>query len=165
MKRLLGFSYVEMVFAVAMLAVLASVATPYLQKNIQRKKEVELKQSLREIRTAIDAYKAASDAGKIEKILNDSGYPKTLDDLTNGVPDMTDPQKKKLRFLRKIPVDPMYQGNQRYQKIDDAIKASDTWGKRSYESDASDPKEGRDVFDVYSLSPGVGLNGVPYAQW
>ena len=68
-----GFSYVEMVFAVAMLAVLALAATPYLEKNIQRKKELELKQSLREIRTAIDAYKAAYDAGKMTKAIGDSG--------------------------------------------------------------------------------------------
>lgn len=164
MKRFFGFSYVEMVFAVAMLAVLATTATPYLQKNIQRKKEIELKQNLREIRTAIDAYKAAADGGKIEKLLNDSGYPKSLDDLVNGVVDVTDPAKKKLRFLRKVPIDPMYRASE-YTQDAASLRASDTWGKRSYESDADNPKEGKDIFDVYSLSPEIGLNGVPYAQW
>lgn len=164
--RMLGFSYVEMVFAVAMLAMLAAVATPYLEKHQQRKKETELKQSLREIRTAIDAYKAAYDKGKFTKLAGESGYPKQLEDLVNGVEDVTDPQKKKLRFLRRIPIDPMYA--RILNSINDpknSVNPADTWGKRSYDSDADAPKEGRDVFDVYSHSPDIGLNGVPYAQW
>ena len=91
-----GFSYIELIFAVAILALLATAATPYLEKTIQRKKEAELRENLRELRTAIDAYKAASDAGKISKNVGDSGYPKHLDDLVNGVIDITSPQKQKL---------------------------------------------------------------------
>lgn len=162
-QRLNGFSYVEMVFAVAMLALLATAATPYLEKNIQRKKETELKQNLREIRMAIDAYKLAYDQGKLAKVVGESGYPKQLEDLVNGVEDVTDPEKKKIRFLRRIPVDPMYIHQSSRTVI--ALNPADTWGKRSYDSDADAPREGRDVFDVYSYSTELGLNGVPYAQW
>lgn len=157
-----GFSYVEMVFAVAMLALLAAVATPYLEKNIQRKKESELKQNLREIRLAIDNYKSAADAGKIQKRIGDSGYPPRLQDLVEGVDDIKNPNKTKLRFLRKIPVDPMYPVK---MENDRPILPEETWGKRSYASDADSPREGEDVYDVYSTSTQIGNNGVPYAQW
>jgi general secretion pathway protein G len=158
-----GFSYVELMFSIAILALLAAAATPYLEKTVQRKKESELRENLREIRSAIDAYKAASDQGKIQKSVGDSGYPKNLDELVLGVPDQTDVQKKTLRFLRKLPADPMY-------AIDDSTLQQDispinTWGKRSYDSDADSPQEGADVFDVYSYSTQKGLNGIPYQQW
>lgn len=157
-----GFSYVEMVFAVAMLALLAAVATPYLEKNIQRKKESELKLNLREMRTAIDRYKDAADAGKIQKRVGDSGYPHRLQDLVDGVDDISSPNKTKLRFLRKIPVDPMYPVQ---AQNDSPVAPEDTWGKRSYASDADNPREGEDVYDVYSTSTQIGNNGVAYAQW
>ncbi|MES1988207.1 MAG: type II secretion system protein [Pseudomonadota bacterium] len=163
-KKVYGFSYVELVFVIAILALLAAVATPYLEKNIQRKKELELKQNLREIRIAIDEYKAASDQGKVKKSIGDSGYPHHLEDLVIGVEDITDPQKKKLRFLRRLPADPMYPKNQ-HLSSNDEINPADTWGKRSYISDAENPREGDDVYDIYSLSSDVGLNGVSYAQW
>ena len=157
-----GFSYIELVFSVAILALLATAATPYLEKTIQRKKEAQLHENLREIRTAIDAYKAASDAGKIAKNIGDSGYPKQLEDLAKGVTDITDPQKKKLRFLRSVPADPMFTAtsNNSQQILPEA-----TWGKRSYDSDDTNPREGADVFDVYSLNAQAGLNGVPYQKW
>ncbi|NOU25055.1 MAG: type II secretion system protein [Methylotenera sp.] len=157
-----GFSYVELVFVIAILAVLASVAVPYLEKNIQRKKESELKQNLRQIRAAIDEYKVSADQGKIKKSIGDSGYPHNLEDLVNGVEDITDPQKKKLRFLRNIPADPMFT---RSVALKNELAPADTWGKRSYSSDADNPREGDDVFDVYSLSSEIGLNGIPYGQW
>lgn len=161
-KKIKGFSYVEMVFAVAMLALLAAVATPYLEKNIQRKKELELRQNLRQIRTALDEYKAATDQGKIQKSIGDSGYPHRLEDLVAGVENITDPQKKKLRFLRQIPADPMYPQNLHSGR---SINPEDTWGKRSYDSDADNPREGSDVYDVYSLSADIGMNGIPYGRW
>jgi general secretion pathway protein G len=158
-----GFSYVELMFSVAILALLAAAATPYLEKTIQRKKESELREHLRDIRSAIDAYKKASDAGKIQKNIGDSGYPKSLDELVIGVPDQTDPQKKRLRFLRNLPADPMYIGDARTVQAE--LNPQDTWGKRSYDSDADNPREGDDVFDVYSFSPQKGLNGIIYQQW
>lgn len=152
-----GFSYVELMFSVAILALLAGAATPYLEKTIQRKKEAELREYLRDIRTAIDSYKSASDLGKIQKKVGDSGYPKNLEELVVGVTDITDPQKKKLRFLRSMPGDPMFIG-----KTDNP---ESTWGKRSYESDDDNPHEGADVYDVFSLSEQKGLNGIPYQKW
>ena len=161
-KKTAGFSYVEMVFAVAMLALLAAAAIPYLEKNIQRKKELELRQNLRQIRSAIDEYKIAVDQGKISKSLGDSGYPHHLEDLVKGVDDITDPQKKKLYFLRRMPADPMFP---RQSAVNNEIMPEDTWAKRSYDSDADNPREGGDVYDVYSYSKDTGLNGIPYAQW
>jgi general secretion pathway protein G len=166
-KKEYGFSYVELVFVIAILALLAAVATPYLEKNIQRKKELELKQNLREIRIALDEYKTAADQGKIQKAIGDSGYPHLLEDLVIGVNDMTDPQKKKLRFLRRLPSDPMYPKSQTTNNTspNNEINSASTWGKRSYSSDSENPREGEDVYDVYSLSTEIGLNGVPYAKW
>lgn len=161
-KKVGGFSYVELVFVIAILALLAAVATPYLEKNVQRKKELELRQNLRQIRIAIDEYKASADQGKIKKSIGDSGYPHNLEDLVIGVEDITNPKNKKLRFLRRLPVDPMYPKNLQSNKD---ISPEDTWGKRSYASDADNPREGDDVYDVYSLSTDVGLNGIPYGQW
>lgn len=160
-RRLRGFSYVELMVAVTILALLATAATPYLQKVIQRKKETELRENLREIRHAIDAYKLASDQGKIAKNVGDSGYPKRLEDLELGVPDISDPQKKMLKFIRRIPIDPLAT----IIDISKPLSPAETWGKRSYVSSADDPREGEDVFDVYSLNPQKGLNGIVYAQW
>lgn len=163
MKKARGFSYIEMVFSVAMLALLAAIATPYLEKNIQRKKETELRQNLRQIRTAIDAYKAAADAGKIKRAVGDSGYPPSLEILAEGVDDMTSPNKQKLYFIRRIPADPLFPLNN--QATERAINPADTWGKRSYASDADYPREGADVYDVYSLSNDIAINGVAYRDW
>ena len=163
MKKTRGFSYIEMVFSVAMLALLAAVATPYLEKNIQRKKETELRQNLRQIRTAIDAYKAAADAGKIKRAVGDSGYPPSLEILAEGVDDITSPNKQKLYFIRRIPADPLFPLNN--QAAESTINPADTWGKRSYASDADYPREGADVYDVYSLSTDIAINGVAYRDW
>lgn len=158
-----GFSYVELMFSIAILALLAAAATPYLEKTIQRNKESQLREHLRDIRQAIDAYKIASDAGKIQKSVGDSGYPKSLDELVIGVPDQTNPQKKRLRFLRNLPADPMYAADARTAPAE--INPQNTWGKRSYDSDADNPHAGADVFDVYSYSAQKGLNGIAYQQW
>ncbi len=167
-----GFSYIELMVSIAILALLAGSATPYLEKTIQRKKEAELRQELRQIRNALDAYKLASDQGKIQLNVGDSGYPKRLEDLVNGVVDMSDPQKRRLRFLRKLPADPMFSEAGGYGRASINNSSSslekrpeDTWGKRSYDSDAENPQEGVDVFDVYSMSEQKGLNGIPYRLW
>lgn len=152
-----GFSYIELVISVAILALLATAAVPYLEHTVKRKKESELRADLREIRTAIDAYKKAYNDGHLEQVVGESGYPKRLEDLVSGIPDAKDPQKKPLRFMRKLPADPMFTGD--YQS------PAETWGKRSFESSAEDPREGADVYDVYSLSEEKGLNGTFYRQW
>lgn len=157
MKSQAGFSYIEIVFTVAILALLATSATPYLENTILRNKEKLLRENLREIRGAIDAYKVAYDGGKVTKIIGESGYPKTLEVLEEGITDITTPDKRTIRFIRKIPADPMYEGR--------PTSAANTWAKRSYDSEADEPKEGNDVFDIYSFSIKKGLNGISYNQW
>ena len=158
-----GFTLIELVVTVAIVGVLASAVLPVLQLSLQRVKENELRTNLREIREAIDAYKKLADVenGPIKKIVGQSGYPPNLDVLVEGVVDEKDPNKHKIRFLRRIPLDPMQPANQ----VNNTNGIISNWGLRSYASDATDPREGDDVYDVYSLSKQVGINGVPYAHW
>jgi general secretion pathway protein G len=163
MNRNLGFTLIELVVTVAIMAILASAAMPLLQLSVQRSKEAELRTDLRQIRDAIDAYKKAYDEGRIElKTEGKTGYPPNLSALVEGIPDKKDPNNKnKLKFLRRIPIDPMLPNDTSTNSQD----ASKMWGLRSYESDAAHPTAGEDVYDVYSLSPLKGTNGIPYAQW
>ncbi len=143
--------------AIAILSILVIMAVPVVQLEVQRQKEGELRQDLREIRNAIDAYKHATDDGRIPRKADASGYPPRLEDLLAGVPDAKDPKGRAMYFLRRIPRDPF--------NPDPAVDAAQTWGKRSYESPPDAPSEGDDVYDVYSLAQGSGINGVPYRQW
>jgi general secretion pathway protein G len=152
-----GFTLIELVITVAIVALLASVALPVSELAVQRTKEQELRRTLRQIRDAIDMYKQASDEGRIRKSIGDSGYPKKLEDLTEGVDDQKSPKKEKIYFLRRVPRDPF--------NADPTLSAAATWGKRSYASPPDDPKEGDDVFDVFSLAQGKGINGQPYRDW
>lgn len=153
-----GFTLIEMLITVAIVAILASVAMPLTSVVEQRRKETELRQNLREIRTAIDAYKQATLEGKIALELDQSGYPPKLEILVEGVADAMNPaENKKLRFLRSLPRDPMAHDVQ--------AKSEDTWELRCYESSADAPTPGKDVFDVHSKSNEVGLNGIPYNKW
>jgi len=152
-----GFTLIELVITVAIVALLASVAAPVSELVVQRTKELTLRRSLREIREAIDNYKQASDDGRINKAVDESGYPKRLETLVEGVADQKSPKKPKIYFLRRIPRDPF--------STDPSLAAATTWGKRSYQSPADDPKEGDDVFDVFSLAPGISINGQPYRDW
>jgi general secretion pathway protein G len=152
-----GFSYIELIFTIAIIALLATAVVPYVELTVIRKKEAELSRSLRQIRTAIDDYKKTVEEGIIAVPVDASGYPPDLTVLVDGVPNAKDPQKKPIYFLRRLPRDPM--------NINSKLPADMTWGKRSYDSPSAAPREGRDVFDVYSLSEEKGLNGVPYREW
>ncbi len=153
-----GFTLIELVITVAIIGLLAMVALPMAELSVQRSKEQELRQALREIRTALDEYKRAVDEKRINQSVDKHGYPASLDELVDGVPDVSNPtSQNKIYFLRRIPRDPMNK--------DSNQSDADTWGKRSYASSADAPEEGADVFDVYSLSQGVGLNGIPYRKW
>lgn len=155
--RTTGFTLIELLITVAIVAVLASIALPLTEVAMQRSREQDLRHSLREIRTAIDAYKQAVDDGRIVKTADQSGYPPSLKTLVEGVKDAKDLEGKKIYFLRRVPRDPMADDQQG--------DPGESWGKRSYESPPDDPQEGKDVFDVYSLSDRAGLNGVPYREW
>ncbi|HZE90533.1 MAG TPA: type II secretion system protein [Rhizobacter sp.] len=151
-----GFTLVELLITVVILALLAGGAMSFADLAVKRTQEQELRTALRQIRDAIDAYKAAADANRIRKAADESGYPPSLSTLSEGVADPSSLKGKKLYFLRRLPRDPL---------ADPALPAEATWGLRSYDSDASDPQPGRDVFDVYSLSPRVSLGGRPYREW
>jgi general secretion pathway protein G len=145
-----GFTLIELLMTVAIVAILATVALPLAETTVQRGKEQELRRALREMRTAIDAYKQAFDDGAIERKVGASGYPPSLEVLVEGVRDARLPDETKIHFLRRLPKDPL---------------SGEQWGLRSYASPASDPKEGADVYDVYSRAEGAGMNGVAYREW
>ena len=153
-----GFTLIELVITVAIVGLLSSVVVPMAEIAIQRTKEREFRDALQEIRTAIDAYKQAVDDGKILADAQKSGFPPTLQALVEGVEDAKSPKHdQKMYFLRRIPRDPFFE--------DASASPEASWGKRSYVSPPDAPSEGSDVFDVYTLSTGTGLNGIPYRQW
>ncbi|HUX90491.1 MAG TPA: type II secretion system protein [Gallionellaceae bacterium] len=153
-----GFTLIELVVTVAIVGLLASLALPMTELIVKREKEQNLRLALRQIRSALDAYKQAVVEGRVKSSLLQSGYPPSLKALVEGVPDETDPDKKgKIYFMRRIPRDPMFN--------EPAEDDAETWGKRSYASSADEPQEGEDIFDVYSLSTDVGLNGINYRKW
>ncbi|MHB1215774.1 MAG: prepilin-type N-terminal cleavage/methylation domain-containing protein [Thiobacillus sp.] len=157
-QRRNGFSLIELMVTLAILALLASVAVPFAQLVQQRHKETELREALRQVRTALDAYRQSVKEGRIQKIEGGSGYPPDLDALWKGIADATQiDSAKKLYFLRRLPRDPFYP--------DAAAPPAETWGVRSYASPPDAPAAGRDVYDIYSLSAKTGLNGVPYREW
>ncbi len=151
-----GFTLIELIVTVAIIGILAAMAVPMGEVVIRRNKEHELRSALREIRSAIDAYKLSYDQGHMLKTVGASGYPPTLQVLEEGVSDAKSATSKKIFFLRKVPSDP-------FSKADS--KGYESWGLRCYNSSASEPTAGADVFDVYSLNPAVGLNGIPYKEW
>lgn len=146
-----GYTLAELVMVAAVMVILAGVALPSVKFTARRIKEMELRSALRDMRSAVDEYKRYSDTGLIPVDLGTDGYPKDLDVLVDGVA-LAGQVDKKLKLLRRIPVDPM--------------TGEAEWGLRSYQDEADATSwGGEDVFDVYSLSGAVGLNGVPYREW
>ncbi len=150
-----GFTFVELVVATAVMMILASAALPLARVSMKRAKEMELRRDLREMRTAIDKFKLAYDRNQISTLdvqFGSEGYPPSLETLVQGVAMANDQSGRKLKFLRRVPIDPM------------TGKAE--WGLRSYK-DLPDAKAwgGSDVFDVYSKSDGIALDGSKYKNW
>lgn len=155
--RRCGYTLIELLVVLAVLSVLASMAMPLAEMTVQRQKERELKRALWEIRDAIDDWRRAREQGAIPGPAGTSLYPPDLLTLTLPQPDARPGQGGvALRFLRRVPRDPF---------TDPALPAERSWGLRSFLSEAENPQPGLDVFDVYTRSEGVGLNGVPLRQW
>ncbi len=153
-----GFTLIELLVTLTILAILASVAMPLSELSVKRQKEIELKRDLRLLRSAIDEYKRAADSGRIEKSPDESGYPPDLEVLVEGVEDLKSKEfGATIKFLRRIPRDPMNENPY--------LEPEETWGLRSYESDPDNPTEGEDVFDVYSKSDEVAIDGTRYRDW
>ncbi len=152
-----GFTLIGLVVTVAIVGILASVAVPLGAITVQRAKEQELRSALRQIRGALDAYKQAVADKRVEARAGGSGYPRTLDELAIGVDDASSPSEAKIYFLRRLPRDPFYP--------DAAAPPADSWATRAASSPPDAPAEGDDVFDVYSRSEQIGLNGVAYRDW
>lgn len=152
-----AFTLIELLITLAILAILGTMAMPLVQVEVQRTREHDLRRALNEIRAALDAYKRAYDEGMVLHEANVSGYPPKLEVLVEGLENAKDPAKHKVFFLRRIPRDPM--------SDNPSLSDADTWAKRSYASEANEPAEGSDVYDVYSRSKKMGLNGQPYARW
>ena len=143
-----GLTLIELTICIAIVAVLASAALPIARFQVKREKERELRRDLWEMRDAIDRYKDAADKGAMQIKADSLGYPPDLETLVNGV----DIQDKKVKFLRKIPTDPM--------------TGNTDWGLRSNQDDAdSDSFGGQNVFDVHSKSTGTALDGTKYSTW
>ena len=152
-----GFTLVEMLVTLALIALIVAMAAPVFSMIHKRHEEAELRSDLREIRRAIDAYKEAATEHRIEVAAGASGYPPNLDVLWRGVPDITRADRRKIYFLRSLPRDPFYP--------DPRTPAAQTWATRCYDSPPDDPQPGDDIFDVHSMSPEIGTNGIPYSKW
>ena len=155
MRSARGFTFVELLIVSSILMVLASVAMPLAKVTSQRQREAELRRSLREMRTAIDKFKEAADSGQISMFdmkTGAEGYPPDLETLVEGVSVVGDASGRKLKFLRRIPIDPMTNSTE--------------WGMRSYQ-DRPDSRSwgGQNIYDVYTKSEGMALDGTKYKDW
>jgi general secretion pathway protein G len=150
-----GFTFVELVVATAVMMILASAALPIARVSMKRYREKELRYTLREIRTAIDKFKDYADTGRISTLelqFGSENYPASLEVLVEGVAMANDPTGRKLKFLRKVPIDPM-------------TGVAD-WGMRAYQDNAdSKVWGGQNVYDVYTKSEGIALDGTKYRDW
>ena len=154
-RRSRGLTYIELLVAVSVLLVIAAAVIPLARWNEKRQREEHLRGTLKILRGAIDQYHKYSEAGLIEqKDVDQKNYPRSLDELVDGVEvaDPTSPNAKKLKFLPRIPLDPM--------------TGEAEWGLRSYQDDwDSDSWGSENIYDVYSLSEGVALDGTHYKEW
>jgi len=156
-KRVLerGYSFIELVIVAAIILILASAVMPLAKVTAQRQKEAELRRCLRDMRSAIDKYKDGVDAGLIGGVdvrAGSEGYPPDLETLVEGVSVVNDQSGRKLKFLRRIPTDPM--------------TGNSEWGLRSYQDDPDSMSwGGQNVFDVYTKSTGTALDGTKYRDW
>jgi general secretion pathway protein G len=150
-----GYTFIELIVVSAIVMLLASAIMPLARVTATRQREAELRRALREIRTAIDHYKDAADAQQIASLeikVGSEGYPADLQVLVDGVAIQNDATGRKLKFLRRIPVDPMTH--------------STDWGKRSYQDDPDATRwGGQNVFDVYTKFEGTALDGTKYRDW
>ena len=146
-----GFTLIELIATITILSILVGISLPLARNSLKRDREIELRQALREMRTAIDRYKTETDNGRIENPLDTEGYPQTLESLVDGV-QLIGQAGKNIKFLRKIPIDPMTN--------------STDWGMRSYQDEpTSQSWGGQNVFDVYSKSDGIAFDGTRYRDW
>ena len=147
-----GLTLIELIIAVTILSILSLVAMPLARVQLMREKERELRSVLREMRTAIDRYKDAADRGLIEVELGTEGYPESLEVLVDGVEMVNSPEERRLKFLRRIPRDPMTN--------------STDWGTRSYQDEPdSFSTGGENVFDVFTRSEATARDGSRYSEW
>jgi len=150
-----GYSFVELLVVATLIAILASVIMPLAKVTSQRAREAELRRTLREMRTAIDKYKDAADLGQIGTLdikVGSEGYPADLQVLVDGVNAANDATGRKLKFLRRVPVDPMTHSTE--------------WGLRSYQDKPDSTRwGGQNVFDVYTTFEGTALDGTKYRDW
>lgn len=156
-RRHAAFTLIEMVITVAIVGLLATAVFPLAEIGVRRTKEHDLREALWTIREALDDYKAASDAGHIERKVGGTGYPPALDVLVEGVVDLKSPDGKMMYFLRRVPRDPFFP--------DRTVPAADTWALRSYASGPDAPRPGEDVYDIHSTSQRIALDGSRYADW
>lgn len=146
-----GLTLLELIITIAVLIILSSAALPVARVAVKRHKEAELRRDLREMRTAIDRYKDTADRNLIQVKVESEGYPPDLQTLVNGV-QLAGAPDRRIRFLRRIPVDPM--------------SGRADWGLRSVQDDPDSTSwGGQNVFDVYSLSTGTALDGTKYSDW
>jgi general secretion pathway protein G len=154
-RGLEGYTFIELLIVASLVMILASAVMPLARVTAARTREAELRRALREIRTAIDHYKDAADLAQIaatELKVGAEGYPPDLDTLVDGVAVVNDATGRKLKFLRRVPIDPMTHGTE--------------WGKRSYQDEPDATRwGGQNVFDVYTTFEGTALDGTKYRDW